>query len=108
MDVRSIVQKWYKELTQDAKEYERQAHRVNLWDRQLRENQKLLEGTVDSVHKMMISQNDLHAACESIEGFQQNLEVDLDNLSALLDREMENLQLKVRGICVMTIMMMID
>lgn len=39
--MKTVVQKWYKELAQDAKDYERQAHKVNIWDRQLRENQKV-------------------------------------------------------------------
>jgi membrane-associated HD superfamily phosphohydrolase len=94
LDVKTIVQKWYKELAQDAKDYERQAHKVNIWDRQLRENQKILESVVDNVHKIMISQSDLKSACESVEAFQQNLEADLENLSENLDRELENLQLQ--------------
>jgi hypothetical protein len=46
LDVKTIIQKWYKELAQDTKDYERQAHKVNIWDRQLRENQKVSSGTL--------------------------------------------------------------
>jgi hypothetical protein len=46
LDVKTIIQKWYKELAQDTKDYERQAHKVNIWDRQLRENQKVSCGTL--------------------------------------------------------------
>jgi hypothetical protein len=55
----------------------------------------MLESVVDNVHKIMINQNDLKSACDSIEVFQQNLESDLENLSENLDREIENLQLQV-------------
>jgi hypothetical protein len=41
MDVKSIIQQWYKELAEDAEEFEQQAQRVSVWDQQLRENQKV-------------------------------------------------------------------
>jgi hypothetical protein len=41
MDVKSIIQQWYKELAEDAEEFELQAQRVSVWDQQLRENQKV-------------------------------------------------------------------
>lgn len=41
MDIKGIVQQWYKELAEDALEFERQAQRVNVWDQQLRDNQKV-------------------------------------------------------------------
>ncbi len=43
MDVKSLVQQWYKELAEDALEFEAQAQRVGVWDQQLRENQKVLQ-----------------------------------------------------------------
>jgi hypothetical protein len=41
MDVKSIIQQWYKQLADDAVEFEDQAQRVSVWDQQLRENQKV-------------------------------------------------------------------
>ena len=41
MDVKTIIQQWYKELADDALEFEQQAQRVSVWDQQLRENQKV-------------------------------------------------------------------
>lgn len=94
MDVKSIIQQWYKELATDAVEFEAQAKRVAIWDFQLRENQKTLEETVDNVHRIMASQSDLKAACESVETYQNEMEVDLNKLSADLDQEIEALQLQ--------------
>ena len=41
MDVKSLIQQWYRELAEDALEFEAQAQRVGVWDQQLRENQKV-------------------------------------------------------------------
>jgi nuclear pore complex protein Nup62 len=90
--VKSIIQLWYKELAEDALEFQKQAQRVSIWDNQLRENQKCLEDIVESVHRVMACQQDLNVACESIEAYQSDLETELTNLSADLDQEIEKLQ----------------
>ena len=41
MDVKGIIQSWYRELAEDALAFEQQAQRVGVWDQQLRENQKV-------------------------------------------------------------------
>jgi len=94
MDVKSLVQQWYKELAEDALEFEAQAQRVGVWDQQLRENQKALEDTVDNVHRIMSSQSDLKQACDTIEAYQAELDADLAALSENLDLELEALQLQ--------------
>jgi hypothetical protein len=55
-----------------------------------------LEDTVDNVHRIMASQSDLKAACETIEAYQAELDNDLAALSENLDLELEALQLQVR------------
>lgn len=67
---------------------------MNMWDRQLRENQKTLEVAVENVHRIMATHSDLKQACESIEAYQSDLEADLQNLSSTLDVELESLQLQ--------------
>ena len=61
---------------------------------------QVLEDTVDNVHRIMASQADLKAACETIEAYQNELDADLSSLAANLDLEMEALQLQVRYMCV--------
>lgn len=125
MDVKSLIQQWYRELAEDALEFEAQAQRVGVWDQQLRENQKVLcdlccmlilkrwvrkslhgllyvmfpfqalEDTVDNVHRIMSSQGDLKQACDTIEAYQAELDADLSALSENLDLELEALQLQV-------------
>jgi hypothetical protein len=51
---------------------------------------------VDNVHRIMASQSDLKAACETIEAYQAELDNDLAALSENLDLELEALQLQVR------------
>lgn len=92
--MKSIIQLWYKELAEDAVKFQEQAQRVSLWDNQLRENQRNLEGVVEGVHKLMAGQQDLKSACESIEAYQSDLEVELGNILADLDLEIEKLQLQ--------------
>jgi hypothetical protein len=41
LDVKGIIQQWYKDLAADAQAFEEQAQRVGLWDQQLRDNQKV-------------------------------------------------------------------
>lgn len=41
MDVKGVIQAWYRELAEDALAFEQQAQRVGVWDQQLRENQKV-------------------------------------------------------------------
>ncbi|RYG58483.1 hypothetical protein EON64_21275, partial [archaeon] len=94
LDIKTIIQSWYKELAQDALEFESQSHRVNMWDKQLRENQKTLESVVDNVYRIVATQSDLKQACESIEAYQSDLEADLSSLSNALDVELESLQLQ--------------
>jgi peptidoglycan hydrolase CwlO-like protein len=54
---------------------------------------------VDNVHRIMASQSDLKAACETIEAYQAELDNDLAALSENLDLELEALQLQVRALC---------
>ncbi|KAJ1438193.1 hypothetical protein B484DRAFT_392444 [Ochromonadaceae sp. CCMP2298] len=93
MDVKSIIQQWYQELAEDAVDFEAQAQRVNVWDQQLRENQRTLEQAVDNVHRIMAGQADLKAACETIEAYQSELDRDLQSLDAGLEAELEAAQL---------------
>eukprot|EP01039_Chlorochromonas_danica_P004865 gene4865-5333_t len=94
LDIKSIIQQWYRELAQDAMDFESQAHRVNTWDRQLRENQKTLENVVENVHRIMATHSDLKQACETIEAYQVDLEADIQNLSNTLEMELSALQLQ--------------
>lgn len=94
LDIKSIIQQWYRELAQDAMDFESQAHRVNTWDRQLRENQKTLENVVENVHRIMASHSDLKQACETIEAYQVDLEADIQNLSNTLEMDLATLQLQ--------------
>lgn len=47
------------------------------------------------MHRIMASQSDLKAACETIEAYQAELDADLASLSENLDLELEALQLQV-------------
>lgn len=91
MDVKGIIQKWYKELSEDASVFEEQAQRVGIWDQQLRDNQTRLETMVDDVHRIMSAQADLKASCDTIEAYQAELENDLNNLNSSLDVELDDL-----------------
>ena len=53
---------------------------------------------MDNVHRIMASQSDLKAACETIEAYQSELENDLNSLSNNLDLELEALQIQVMGV----------
>jgi len=94
LDVRAIVQKWYRELAADARDFEKQAGRVFLWDEQLRDNQRALEGIVDQIHGVMVRHDDLRTACDTVESYQVNLENDLERLAKDVERELEVLQLE--------------
>lgn len=91
MDVKGIIQKWYKELSEDASVFEEQAQRVGIWDQQLRDNQTRLETMVDDVHRIMSAQTDLKTSCDTIEAYQAELENDLNNLNSSLDAELDDL-----------------
>lgn len=91
MDVKGIIQKWYKELSEDASVFEEQAQRVGIWDQQLRDNQTRLETMVDDVHRIMSAQADLKTSCDTIEAYQAELENDLNNLNSSLDAELDDL-----------------
>lgn len=91
MDVKGIIQKWYKELSEDASMFEEQAQRVGIWDQQLRDNQTRLETMVDDVHRIMSAQADLKTSCDTIEAYQVELENDLNNLNSSLDAELDDL-----------------
>jgi len=91
MDVKGIIQKWYKELSEDASMFEEQAQRVGIWDQQLQDNQTRLETMVDDVHRIMSAQTDLKTSCDTIEAYQMELENDLNNLSSSLDAELDDL-----------------
>lgn len=91
MDVKGIIQKWYKELSEDASVFEEQAQRVGIWDQQLRDNQTRLETMVDDVHRIMSAQADLKTSCDTIEAYQSELENDLNNLNSSLDAELDDL-----------------
>jgi len=95
LDVKSIITNWYKELAEDAKEFERQADRINTWDKQLHENRKVLDNVVDSINRIMINQNELDMQCNSIEAYQENMEHDLIHLTQAIEREIESLQNQV-------------
>jgi hypothetical protein len=49
LDVQSIIRNWYRELAEDAREFERQAERMNTWDKQLYENRKV-SVSICSIH----------------------------------------------------------
>lgn len=49
------------------------------------------------MHRILASQSDLKAACDTIEAYQAELENDLGDLSANLDMEIEALQLQVKN-----------
>ena len=56
LDVRGIIQQWYRDLAEDAKEFEAQAQRVAVWDQQLRENQKVIAQVGDEACFLIFSQ----------------------------------------------------
>jgi hypothetical protein len=55
---------------------------------------------VDNVHRIMASQSDLKAACETIEAYQAELDNDLAALSENLELEALQLQVRVSVRCV--------
>jgi hypothetical protein len=67
LTVDGIISKWENQLRKDLEEYQRQSERVAMWDQQLRENQKMLNGLMDSVHRILADQEDLDGCIEAIE-----------------------------------------
>lgn len=55
------------QLERDIEEYARQSDKVAMWDNQLRENQKLLNSLMDSVHRILVDQEDLDGSIQAIE-----------------------------------------
>lgn len=94
LTVDGIINKWENQLRKDVEEYQRQSERVAMWDQQLRENQKMLNGLMDSVHRILADQEDLDGCIEAIEAYQRELDTELDSLSQDVDKYIETVQLE--------------
>jgi primosomal protein N'' len=67
LTIDGIINEWTMQLERDIEEYARQSDKVAMWDNQLRENQKLLNSLMDSVHRILVDQEDLDGSIQAIE-----------------------------------------
>lgn len=86
-DVKNILKKWYRELAEDAKNFETQANKVYTWDQQLKENQRALESVVDRMHGILVAQDDLQSMCDEIETYQDKIESEIKDLERSANNE---------------------
>lgn len=89
--LQEVVNKWKCELEEDVLNYQKQAERVKKWDEQLRENQRVMNDLVDTVHRLYIDQDDLADNIQQISEFQDDLDMDLNELSEQVDKELEKM-----------------
>ena len=66
MTLQELVTKWKAELEEDVINYQKQAERVKKWDEQLRDNQKVLNNLVDTVHRLYVDQDDIATNIQQI------------------------------------------
>lgn len=90
-DVKNILKQWYRDLAEDAKNFETHANKVYTWDQQLKENQRALESVVDRMHGILVAQDDLQSMCDEIETYQQKIASEIEDLQTSVDKEIAGL-----------------
>lgn len=92
--LKDTIALWKAELEEDVKNYQKQAERVKMWDQQLRENQKVLNALVDTVHRLYLDQETLWNNIDQISELQCDIDRDLNELSLEVDKELEALDIQ--------------
>jgi hypothetical protein len=90
LTVEQILNKFQKELEQDALEYLQQAKRVCEYDAVLRDSQRDLAHLTSQTQRLLLEQEQVEKSLIGVGGFQQELETTLNQVSEQVDELFRN------------------